>query len=227
LISNAIFTPRGLHVRLPAHVAFGLMAQLRPEVRPAEVLATTEAIEFTPTAFSKLLALLGFALQLAPAAIGAVTVFGRVAPNLLALAGLTRGGPGWTALGRLYRPVAGHGLSLVVVAALGALLDGPVAAVGFLAGTLVGGLVNMLVDFLLIRRPDPRLRQPLSSTERFFLDALRLHAARSGRSLDLERVPATAGEGEEAWRAALADYAAEHPERARQSCAGDAREPPR
>jgi hypothetical protein len=226
LISNAIFTPRGLHVRLPTHVAFGLMGQLRPKVRPAEVLATTEAIEFTPTALSKLLALLGFALQLAPAAIGAVTVLGRVAPNLLALAGPARG-LGWTALGRLYRPVAGHGLSLVVVAAIGTLLDGPVAAVGFLAGTLVGGLVNMLVDFLLMRRPDPRLRQPLSSTERFFLDALRLHAARSGQPLDLERVPATAGEGEEAWRAALADYAAEHPERARQSFAGDAREPPR
>ena len=92
--------------------------------------------------------------------------------------------------------MAGHGLSLVVVAALGALLDGPVAAVGFLAGTLVGGLVNMLVDFLLMRRPDPRLRQPLSSTERFFLDALRLHAARSGQPLDLERVPATATEEE-------------------------------
>lgn len=226
MISNAIFTPRGLHVRLPAHVAFGLMAQLRPKVRPSEVLATTEAIEFTPTAVSKILALIGFVLQLTPAAVAVLTVVGRAAPNLLALAGLARR-PGWLALGRLYRPVAGHGLSLVVVAAMGVLLDGPVAAVGFLAGTLVGGLINMLVDFLLMRRADPRLRQPLSSTERFFLDALRLHAERSGQELDLERVPTTAGGEDEAWRAALADYAAEHPKRAQQSFAGDAREPPR
>lgn len=227
MVTNAIFTPRNLHVRLPTHVAFGLMAQLRPKVRPSEVLATTEAIEFTPTAVSKLLALVGFLFQLTPVAIAVVTVLGRVVPNLLALTGLARHGSGWTVVGRLYRPVAGHGLSLVVVAALGVLLDGPVAAVAFLAGTLVGGTVNMLVDFLLMRRPDPRLRQPLSSTERFFLEALHLHAERSGQALDLERVPATAEEGKAAWRDALADYAAEHPERARQSFAGDDREPPR
>jgi hypothetical protein len=226
-VSNAVFTPRGLHVRLPSHVAFGLMARLRPKVRPSEVLATTEAIEFTPTAVGKLLALLGFALQLAPVPIMAVAALGRVVPNLLALAGLARGGLGWTAVGRLYRPVAGRGLSLLAVAVLGALLDGPVAAVAFLAGTMVGGIVNMLTDVLLMRRADPRFRQPLSSTERFFLDALRLHAARSGQPLDLDHAPATAREDEAAWRAALADYAAEHPERARQSFAGDDREPPR
>ena len=138
MISNAIFTPRGLHVRLPTHVAFALMAQLRPKVRPSKVLATTEAIEFTPTALSKLLALVGF---------------------------------------------------------------------------------------LLMRRADPRFRQPLSSTERFFLDALRLHAAGSAQHLDLEHLPVTAEDGP--WRAALADYAAEYPDRARQSFAGDSREAPR
>jgi hypothetical protein len=95
----------------------------------------------------------------------------------------------------------------------------------FLDGTLVGGVVNMLVDFLLMRRPDPRFRQPLSGTERFFLDALRLHAAGSAQHLDLEHLPATAEDGP--WRAALADYAAEYPDRARQSLAGDSREAPR
>lgn len=227
MVSNAIFTPRGLHVRLPTHVAFGLMAQLRPQVRPAEVLATTEAIEFTPTAVSKLLALVGFLLQFPPVWIGVVTVLGRIVPNLLALAGLARAGDGWTAIGRLYRPLAGYGLSLLAVAVVGALLAGPLAAVAFLAGTLVAGLINMLVDTLLLRRPDPRFRQPLSSTERFFLAALRLHAERSGQSLDLARVPVTAEEDAAAWRAALQDYAAEHPERARQSWAGDDHEPPR
>lgn len=223
MISNAIFTPRGLHVRLPTHVAFALMGQLRPKVRPSEVLATTEAIELTPTAASKLLAIIGFLLHLSPAAIAVATALGRVVPNLLALAGLAHH-PWWTALGRLYRPLAGHGLTLVLVAAAGALVAGPLAAVGFLVGTLVGGLINMLVDFLLMRRPDPRLRQPLSSTERFFLQALRLHAERSGQPLDLEHVPVTGEDGP--WRAALADYAHEHPKRARQSFAGGDREPP-
>jgi hypothetical protein len=224
LVSNAIFTPRGLHVRLPTHVAFALMAQLRPKVRPSEVLATTEAIELTPTALSKLLALLSFLLHLPPVAIAVLCALGRVVPNLLALAGVAHG-PGWTALGRWYRPLAGHGVSLLIVAAVGALIAGPIAAAGFLVGTAIGGAVNMLVDFLLLKRTDTPLKQPLSSTERFFLDALRQHAERSGQSLDLEHLPVTAEDGP--WRAALEDYAAEHPKRARQSQAGDSREPPR
>jgi hypothetical protein len=221
LISNAIFTPRGLHVRLPTHVAFGLLAQLRPKVRPAEVLATTEAIEFTPTAVGKLLALAGFLLDLSPAAIATICVLGRVVPNLLAIAGL---GGHLSVIGRLYRPLAGYGLTLLAVAVIGALMAGPLAALGFLVGTLVGGLINMLVDFLLMRRPAGPMKQPLSSTERFFLQALRQHAAASGQRLDLDHPPATADEG--AWRAALADYAAQHPKRARQSHAGGEGEPP-
>jgi hypothetical protein len=224
LISNAIFTPRGLHVRLPTQVAFGLMAQLRPKVRPAQVLATTEAIEFTPTATSKVLALVGFVLQLPPPVILGLCALGRVVPDLLALAGVIHG-PRWTALGRLYRPLAGRGgLTLIGVTAAGALIAGPIAALAFLVGTLVGGTVNMLVDFLLLRRIDPNLKQPLSSTERFFLQALQEHAAGSGQALDLEQAPVTAKDG--AWRAALADYALEHPERARQSYAGGDRDPP-
>jgi hypothetical protein len=69
------------------------------------------------------------------------------------------------------------------------------------------------------------MKQPLSSTQRFFFHALRQHARATGQQLDLEHPPTTAEDGP--WREALADYAAEHPERARQSYAGDSREPPR
>ena len=212
-MQHAIFTPRGLHVRLPPDVAFGLMAQLQPKVRHSAVLATTEAIEFTPTALSKLIALLGFAFQLAPIPLAVLCAAGRVLPDLLALAS-----PGTAAtisiVGRGYRPVAGHGLSLVVVAAIGALVAGPGAAAGFLVGTGVGGAVNMLVDFLLMRRVDPTFGQPLSSTERYFLEALRLHAERSGQRLEV--APDAVRQGD-AWRAALDDYAQEHPKQAKQS----------
>jgi hypothetical protein len=224
LISNAVFTPCGLHVRLPTHVAFGLMAQLRPKVRPSEVLATTEVIEFTPTALGKLLALVGFVLDLSPVTIALLAIVGRVLPNLLAIAGVAIA-PGLTVIGRLYRPLAGYGLTLVAVAFVGLLLTGPVAALGFLVGMLVGGVVNMLVDFLLMRRVATPMKQPLSSTERFFFHALRQHARATGQPLDLERPPTAAEDGP--WREALADYAAEHPRRARQSYAGDDREPPR
>jgi hypothetical protein len=210
-VPNAIFTPRGLHIRLPPELAFGLMAQLRPRVRPAEVLATVEAIEFTPTALSKLLGLACFLVQPGPMATAAIVCAGRVLPNLLALSApdaLT----GLARIGRWYRPIAGHGISLIVVAIAGLLLAGPVTAAGFVIGTGVGGALNMLVDFALMRRADARLNRPLSSTERFFLTALRRHAA-AEPDLRPEAVEP------EAWRAALDDYAAACPERARQSVA--------
>jgi hypothetical protein len=189
------------------------MAQLQPKVRPAAVLATTEAIEFTPTALSKLVALLGFAFQLAPIPIAISCAAGRVLPDLVALAS-PRAAAAISIVGRWYRPVAGHGLSLVVVAVVGALVAGPGAAAGFLIGTAVGGAVNMLVDFVLMRRVDPAFGQPLSSTERYFLEALRLHAEGSGQRLEV--APDAVRQGD-AWRAALDDYAAEHPKQAKQS----------
>lgn len=212
MATNAFFTPRGLHVRLPVAFAFGLMAQLRPKVRPSAVLVTTEAIEFTPTAVGTLLSLIGFILHLSPIAIAVLCCLGRVVPYLLSLAGLARHS-GWSLLGRWYRPISGYGgASLAVTAILGVLIAGPLAAIGFLVGTLVGGILNMFINLVLLRRRQPILNQPLSGTERFFLDALRLHAADSGQPLDLER-PASG----EAWREALDDYAAEYPDRARQS----------
>lgn len=206
---NAIFTPRGLHVRLPPELAFGLMARLRPRVRPAEVLATVEAIEFTPTALSKLLGFLCFLVQPGAIVTAVVACAGRVLPNLLALAA-PDALPGLYRVGRWYRPIAGHGISLVVVTIAGVLIAGPVTAAGFVIGTAIGGALNMLVDFVLMRRVDARLGRPLSSTERFFLEALRRHG---GGALELQAVASEP----EAWRAALDDYAAAFPDRARQS----------
>lgn len=214
MIANAIFTPRGIKVRLPTDVAFGLMAQLRPAVRPTAVLETVEAIELTPTAASKLVALLCFLFQLPPIPTAVACCLARVVPNLASLAGFTSD-PGLNTIGRWYRPIAGRAISLVIVAVIGILIAGPIVAAAFVIGTSVGGAINMLIDFLLMRRMDPVLAQPLSSSERGFLQALQWHAARTGRSFRLDQPTLDAAKGE-AWREALADYAADHPLRAKQ-----------
>ena len=55
---------------------------------------------------------------------------------------------------------------------VGLLLTGPVAALGFLAGTLVGGVINMLIDFLFMRRAATASLTASGGADSAYLNAL-------------------------------------------------------
>ena len=71
----AIYTPRGLKVRLPIDFAFALIARLYPKYDAFKVLRTTEAIELMPKALSAVAGIICFLMELDWTVI-AVVVFG-------------------------------------------------------------------------------------------------------------------------------------------------------
>lgn len=56
----AIYTPRGLKIRLSIQYCFTLLARLYPEVDPYTVLKTTEGLEFIPSFLAVLASLICF-----------------------------------------------------------------------------------------------------------------------------------------------------------------------
>ncbi len=66
----AIFTPRGLKIRLPVDYAFALMARLYPKVDAFKVLKTTESLELIPSVITLLTGLVCFYLRLPAFEIG-------------------------------------------------------------------------------------------------------------------------------------------------------------
>lgn len=66
----AIYTPRGLKIRLSVDHAFTLMARLFPDVDAFKILKTTEGLESIPATLAFITGLASFSLHLHPLEIG-------------------------------------------------------------------------------------------------------------------------------------------------------------
>jgi hypothetical protein len=179
----AIYTPRGLKIRLPVNYAFALIARLYPRVDAFQVLKTTEGIESLPGAFAFLTGLVSFFLKLS-LQIG-ITIF--VVTVLLAT--MTRYGfyvfPSVVKLGTLYSYLAGFGILLIVLLALGFFLVGWRGVVAFVVGRLLGGLVNGVLNWHRAVYYHSVIGDAVTASEVNFINAYRLHASTLGVTTDI------------------------------------------
>lgn len=180
----AIYTPRGLKIRLPINYAFALMARLNPNVDAFRVLKTTEGIESLPGAFAFLTGLLCFFLAVTPLKIG-ITVF--IVTVLLGL--MTRYGfyvfPGIVQVGTIYSYLAGFGILLILLLVLGFLLAGWKGIVAFLIGRLLAGIVNGALNWHRAYYYHSVLGDAVTASEVNFINAYRLHASKLGVTTDI------------------------------------------
>lgn len=180
----AIYTPRGLRVRLPLAYAFALMARLYPRVTAFKVLKTTEAIDDLGPALTFAVGVCCFALRLDPLIIGAAVA----GANIIAVL-INRFGfhviPGLITLGLLYSYISGFGILLVALILSGLILTGWQGVVAFFLGKLAAKVVTISIEIGFSRSTKRDLGVALTFSERHFLNAYRHHAARLGKNLDL------------------------------------------
>jgi hypothetical protein len=84
----AIYTPRGLKIRIDIPTSFGLMARLYPDVSPKRILHTTEAIDATGSALGFFTAIICFSLHLSPEYITIFTLIAFMAGLLITELGI-------------------------------------------------------------------------------------------------------------------------------------------
>jgi len=205
----AIYTPRGLKIRLTVDYAFALMARLYPKVSAFQVLKTVEGIESLPQSIAFLAALLCFFLNLPPWQIGAI-VFAVIV--LLSL--MTRFGfyvfPSIVKLGTIYSYLSGFGILLVLLAAFGFYWVGWRGVLAYFAARVIGGVVNWILTMQETRMYFRKVGQALTASERNFFNAYRLHASALGITTDVE---VTNEETESAnWEPTFLDLATKYPE---------------
>jgi len=179
----AIYTPRGLKVRLPVEYAFALMARLYPQVSAFDVLKTTEGIESLPGALAFIIGLICFSFKLQPLQIGLTTFLVSVLTALM-----TRQGfyifPDIIKVGTFYSYLAGFGILIILLAGFGFYLVGWRGVVSFFVARLLAGLVSELLDFRETRRISSISGIAITSSERHFINAYRLHASKLGKPVD-------------------------------------------
>ncbi|MEI6455439.1 MAG: hypothetical protein WCO93_04050 [bacterium] len=84
----AIFTPRGLKIRLPIEVAFTYIARLYPKYTAFQVLKTTEGIESLPSFFGFFTGLYVFIGQFSPTNIAVVVGLATLLAGIISAGGL-------------------------------------------------------------------------------------------------------------------------------------------
>lgn len=183
----AIFTPRGLKVRLPINYAFGLMARLFPDTDAFRVLQRTEEVENLAGLATLIAALTAFQLGLNPVMIGVVVATTSFVFKLVHLSGLFI--PPFTLLlpvSRIYSWFSGYGFFLLGLLIFGWFAAGWLGILAYVLGRIVAATLVGVIDLWWGRFVFEETGVSVTASERSFFHAYRLEAKKLGRDLSLE-----------------------------------------
>lgn len=180
----AIYTPRGLKVRLSVAESFALMSRLFPSITPFSILKTTEGLEAIPSLLSYIGALLGIFLYSHPAQITLLTVSGFIIGYIITRFGLFFI-PGLVRLGVLYSYIEGWGLLFVSIGVVAYIMNGWTVLLAFVIGEIMVGIVNFILGFLDAYWFKHKIGVPLTISEVNFFNAYRIHASDIGMTTSI------------------------------------------
>ncbi|MCK5475445.1 MAG: hypothetical protein KAI71_02595 [Candidatus Pacebacteria bacterium] len=203
----AIFTPRGLKIRLPFNYAFTLVARLYPKVDAFKVLKTTEGLESIPVLITFIAGLLSFYFRLSLFEIGLYVFIASVVGFLVMFSGLyiiSR----LDYLGVFYSYVSGFGILLILLIAYGFIMVGWQGVVVFFVAKFLAGIVKTPIEVKLMKQHGELGFLTLS--EEHFFNAYRIHAKRLGKTTDI--VVSNEELEEENWKSVFEDLAKKWPE---------------
>lgn len=185
----AIYTPRGLKVRISIPYAFGLMARLYPKVSPFRILKTTEGIEILPGMLAFGAGIIAFVNHMPPIQIGFIVAGAQlygVMINFLevyTIHGLII--PGLIPMSTLCSYLSGWGLFWILSSIIGFIFVGWQGVLAFFVGKIAVMAISQILDFWQASRYNKMVGYPLTSSEVNFFNAYRLHASRLGISTDI------------------------------------------
>ncbi|MBI4480165.1 MAG: hypothetical protein HY651_09100 [Acidobacteria bacterium] len=205
----ALYTPRGLKLRLPASIAFALMARLYPKVDAFTVLKTTEGLEASPAMLAFLTGMVSFYLGLDELHVALYVFIVSVLGRMVTMFGLFVI-PGIPTLGTLYSYVSGFGLLLIVLGAYGLYSVGWKGVVAFFAGKYTAGMVSYAIEAWNTKRIYSKSGLPATLSEINFFNAYRLHASEIGQPTDIALSDSELKE--ENWKECFEDLALRWPE---------------
>lgn len=205
----AIFTPRGLKIRLPFDYAFALIARLYPKVDAFKVLKTTEGLESIPSLITFATGLVCFYLRLPLFEIGLYVFIASMVSFFITSFGLYII-PGLDRLGTFYSYFSGFGILLVLLAVYGFITIGWQSVIVFFVAKFLAGIVKMAIETIQMKKVHSKTGLALTASEKNFFNAYRLHASRLGKTTDI--TVSDEELKEENWKPVFEDLATKWPE---------------
>jgi hypothetical protein len=202
-----IHTPQGLRIRLDVPTSFGLMARLYPDIRPKQILKTTEDISLISSALGFVTGMFCFVLQLSPQSISVYTLIAMVAGIIFNASGIILSP--FVQLGSAFNRIYVFFLPTIIAILVGYMLTGWQGVIAYLFTRVMASFVSMLVGRGLAKQSLEKLGTAYTTVERNFFNAYRYHAIQVGKSMSLEL---SFEELDEAfWRGTYNDYVQNNP----------------
>jgi hypothetical protein len=183
----AIYTPRGLKIRLDRAYAFALMARLYPHVDAFRLLQLTEEVENMGSVASFIAGIVAFALRLDPLMILVVVGATNFAFRMVHLLGLFF--PPFNLilpLSRAYSLGAGYGVFLVGLLVFGFFTVGWKGVLAYIVARIAASVLAEATDFAYAKVIVKKTGIFPTASERSFFHAYRLMADRIGVTRSLE-----------------------------------------
>ena len=180
----AIYTPRGLKIRLSVNHTFALMARLYPKVDAFKILKTTEGLELMPTMLVFIVGVVSFYLRLNPYQIGLYALIASVVGALIITFRLFFI-PTLLKLATLYSYVSGFGILFIALAIYGFISVGWQGVGAYFIGKFLGLIVNYGIEFWNMKVIHSQIGTPLTLSELNFFTAYCLHAVEVGKTTDI------------------------------------------
>lgn len=180
----AIYTPRGIKIRLQTEEAFTYIARLQPKFSAFQVLKTVEGIQLIPSVFGFVTGLFLFFTDYSAVDIGLYV-------GLASILGILLKESGFYIIPFLVRIITGlsylHGFGFFTISILltGLLTVGWKGTMFYFIGRWIASLINSLVDILHTKRIFKKTGITVTASERNFFNSYRLHASRMGISTSL------------------------------------------
>jgi len=204
----AIYTPRGLKIRLTVPYSFALMARLSPRVGPFQVLKTTEGIESVPGLLGIIAALFVFLGNFSPLSAFLVMLAAQVIGDLMMRLGLFIV-PGLVMLGTIFSYFTGFGVIFASICVVAFVSVGWIGVLCFVGARITAFFIDFTLGIYFARRYLRLIGDALTESEINFLNAYRFHAAAIGITTDLDLTTSEMSEGH--WMPTFTAFAVEWP----------------
>jgi hypothetical protein len=178
-LKMAIFTPRGLKIRISVPYAFALLSRLYPKVTAFRVLKTVEGIESLPTSITFIIAITSFLLELEPTYIFYFVFAGYLFSTIIHTFGFYLI-PGLVSIGTLFSYISGYGIYLILLIIVGLLTTGWQGLLAFFVAKFLGWIIAYLIDLTQSKRTYKITGHAFTASERNFFNAYRFHASKIG-----------------------------------------------
>lgn len=181
----AIYTPRGLKIRIDIPYAFGLMARLNPKVSPFRILKTTEGIESIPGMLAFIAGIIAFIMRLPTFYIGLAVAGAQFIGILINLFGFYVFF-GLVQIGTFFSYIAGYGVFFAATFVVGFIFAGWQGVLAFFLGKLATGIIGQVIESWQTNRYHKLTGHAFTLSEIHFFNAYRLHASRIGVTTDID-----------------------------------------